>query len=142
MSTALSIPGIVIHCSATQEGEWFDIEDIDRWHKARVWKGCGYHFVIGLNGDIWQGRAVGEKGAHTKGFNDWVGVCYIGGLDKYGEPADTRTAGQRRAIAELVHAFHMVFGQISVVGHRDFPGVTKECPCFDVRSEFEDYWTE
>lgn len=138
----LQIPGIIIHCSATREGEWFDIEDVDRWHKERGWKGCGYHYVIGLNGDIWPGRAVGEKGAHTKGFNDWVGVCYIGGLDAFGEPCDTRTPGQIRAMAELVHSFHLVFGQITVMGHRDFPGVKKECPCFDAREEFEEYWLE
>ena len=138
----LQIPGIILHCSATRAGEWFDIEDVDRWHKQRGWKGCGYHYVIGLNGDIWPGRAVGEKGAHTKGFNDWVGVCYIGGLDEDGEPCDTRTSGQIRAIAELVHSFHMVFGQITVMGHRDFPGVKKECPCFDARKEYEEYWLE
>lgn len=139
---ALTIPGIVIHCSSTIEGVWFDIEDVDVWHKQRGWKGCGYHFVIGLNGDIWQGRAVGEMGAHAKGYNDWVGVCYIGGLDSTGKAADTRTPSQRRSMAELVHAFHMVFGQIAVVGHRDLPGVKKACPCFDVKSEFEEYWTE
>ena len=142
MMQKLQIPGIILHCSATRAGEWFDIEDVDRWHKQRGWKGCGYHYVIGLNGDIWPGRAVGEKGAHTKGFNDWVGVCYIGGLDEDGEPCDTRTSGQIRAIAELVHSFHMVFGQITVMGHRDFPGVKKECPCFDARKEYEEYWLE
>lgn len=142
MMQKLQIPGIILHCSATRAGEWFDIEDVDRWHRQRGWKGCGYHYVIGLNGDIWPGRAVGEKGAHTKGFNDWVGVCYIGGLDEDGEPCDTRTSGQIRAIAELVHSFHMVFGQITVMGHRDFPGVKKECPCFDARKEYEEYWLE
>ena len=142
MSTALEIPGIVIHCSATPAGEWFDIDDIDAWHVARGWRGCGYHFVIGLNGDIWQGRKVGEKGAHARGYNDWVGVCYIGGLDAFGEPADTRTESQKRAMLELVHAFHMVFGPVAVVGHRDLPKVSKECPCFDVQAEFSDYWTE
>lgn len=138
----IEIPGIVIHCSATRAGEWFDIDDIDDWHKARGWKGCGYHYVIGLNGDIWQGREVGETGAHARGFNDWVGVCYIGGLDEDGVPSDTRTQSQKRALLELIHAFHMVFGQIAVVGHRDLPNVAKSCPCFDAKQEYLDYWIE
>jgi len=137
----LKVPGLIIHCSATPENVWFDIDDIDEWHKKRGWKGCGYHFVIGLNGEIWKGREVGEDGAHAKHFNDWVGICYIGGTDMDGQPADTRTNDQRASLADLVHSFSLVFGHLPVIGHRDLPNVKKACPCFDVRAEFEEYWT-
>lgn len=32
----------IIHCSATPEGKDYTVQDIDRWHKARGWKGIGY----------------------------------------------------------------------------------------------------
>ena len=59
------IEKIIVHCSATREGDdSVNTEVIDRWHKARGWRGCGYHFIVLMDGTIETGRKIEECGAH------------------------------------------------------------------------------
>jgi len=91
------IDKIILHCSATREGDdSVNVEVIDRWHKARGWRGCGYHYVVLIDGKIDSGRMIDEVGAHVKNMNkSSKGVCYIGGVEKDGKnPKDTRTQKQ------------------------------------------------
>ena len=64
-----------------------------------------------------------------------IGICYEGGLDEKGRPADTRTEAQKAAILFLLKDLKKDYPNAKVVGHRDFPNVRKECPCFDVASD-------
>ena len=85
------IDSIIVHCSATKAGQDFTAADIDRWHRERGFNGIGYHYVIRLDGRLEKGREIDLAGAHCKGWNERsVGICYIGGLDENGHPADTR----------------------------------------------------
>ena len=97
------IKQIIVHCSATKEGYHFTKADIDRWHKEQGYSCIGYHYVIYLDGSIHQGRAEDEIGAHCLGKNATsIGICYIGGLNAYGEPKDTRTDKQKAALLTLL----------------------------------------
>ena len=83
------IDSIIVHCSATKAGQDFTAADIDRWHRERGFNGIGYHYVIRLDGRLEKGREIDLAGAHSKGWNERsVGICYIGGLDENGHPAD------------------------------------------------------
>lgn len=125
---------IIIHCTATKAGQHVTVSDVDRWHKARGFRGIGYHFLIYLDGTIVRGRGIGEAGAHTKGYNaNSIGVCYVGGLDGAGKPADTRTPEQREALHGLVARLLKCYPEATVHGHREF--ANKACPCFDVKAE-------
>ena len=129
---------IIIHCSATKAGQDFRAKDIDRWHRERGWDGIGYHKVVDLDGTIEPGRSEAKPGAHCKGHNsDSIGICYIGGLDKNGKPADTRTELQKAALAGLVAGYKRRFPNAKVVGHRDMPNVHKACPCFNAKEEYK-----
>jgi len=64
-----------------------------------------------------------------------IGICYEGGLDEKGRPADTRTKAQKAAILFLLKDLKKDYPNAKVVGHRDFPNVRKECPCLDVASD-------
>lgn len=129
---------IIIHCSATKAEQDFRAKDIDRWHRERGWDGIGYHKVIDLDGTIEPGRSEAKPGAHCKGHNsDSIGICYIGGLDKNGKPADTRTELQKAALARLVADYKRRFPNAKVVGHRDMPNVHKACPCFNAKDEYK-----
>ena len=129
---------IIIHCSATKAGQDFRAKDIDRWHRERGWDGIGYHKVIDLDGTIEPGRSEAKPGAHCKGHNsDSIGICYIGGLDKNGKPADTRTELQKAALAGLVADYKRRFPNAKFVGHRDMPNVHKACPCFNAKEEYK-----
>ena len=125
------IDEIIIHCTATRPGQKADVATITRWHKARGFKTIGYHFVIDKAGTIHAGRPIEQIGAHCKGHNAYsIGICYEGGLDKHGNPADTRTTLQRIAMKELVDQLLGMFPDATVHGHREF--ANKACPCFDV----------
>ena len=141
---------IIIHCSATRAGQDFTAADIDRWHRQRGFRSIGYHFVVRLDGTVEPGRDVALDGAHCTGWNHRsIGICYIGGLDRNGRPADTRTEAQREALVRLVEDLRLVFPSLQqVIGHRDTSpdlngdGIIspneyiKSCPCFDVKAEF------
>ena len=43
------ITEIIVHCSATAEGQDFRAADIDRWHRQKGWNGIGYHYVGGVD---------------------------------------------------------------------------------------------
>lgn len=144
------VEAIIIHCSATKAGQNFHAADIDRWHREQGFKCIGYHWVIDIYGNVEAGRPETMTGAHCKGWNDRsIGVCYIGGLDAQGKPADTRTVGQKVAMANVVAKILERYPTITqVIGHRDTsPDINgdgvispsewiKACPCFDVRAEF------
>lgn len=130
------ISEIIIHCSATKDGQWFTAGDIRAWHKQRGFADIGYHYVVLLDGTIQQGRDVSLVGAHCHGHNaESIGICYIGGCDYLGRPADTRTWEQRKALRNLVAMLKHDFPAAAVYGHRDF--AAKDCPCFDATREYK-----
>ncbi len=129
------IDKIILHCSATREGQSFTVKDIDGWHKQRGFNKIGYHYVIYLDGTIHEGRKEEEVGAHCLKQNaNSIGICYIGGLDAKGNPKDTRTAVQKTALQELVNILKKKYPGATVHGHNEF--AAKACPCFDVKKEF------
>lgn len=131
------IDKIIVHCSATPECKAFSVADIDRWHRARGWKGCGYHFVILLDGSVQNGCPIERVGAHAgAALNPHsIGVCYIGGYASDGRtPKDTRTPEQKTALLALLRELKKRFPDASIHGHREF--AAKACPCFDAAAEY------
>ena len=127
---------IVIHCSAVRPGQRSSAEDIDKWHKDRGWKGIGYHYVIRRDGSIEKGRDIAEVGAHCYPHNSHsIGICYEGGLDRRGRPADTRTEAQKEALLDLIFSLRLDYPQAVIVGHHDLNPM-KPCPCFDAAKEY------
>lgn len=145
------IEAIAIHCSATPNGRTLfcgatgqpgfstPVQEIDRWHRARGFKRAeaerakmnpglcciGYHYVIYTNGAIASGRAEAEVGAHVAGFNTKsIGVCLVG--------TDRFTGMQWLGLRQLVAALTRKYPNARVLGHRDFPSVSKLCPGFSV----------
>ena len=142
---------ITLHCSATPEGRDLTVEHIRKMHKQRGFRDVGYHYIIQLDGTIQFGRTLNETGAHVKGFNtNNIGICYIGGLDKNLKPKDTRTDKQKKSLETLLIflRFSHKGRNAEIKGHRDFSKDLdgdgkiekhewmKECPCFDVKSEY------
>ena len=122
---------IVIHCSATRCDKPFPVTALIRCHRDRFGF-TGYHYYITRNGRTYQTRHEQLIGAHAAGYNSHsLGVCYEGGLDVNGEPDDTRTARQKKALLNLLEKLKARHPQARIVGHRDLPGVKKKCPCFD-----------
>ena len=74
-----------------------------------------------------------QVGAHATGYNAHsIGICYEGGLDIRGRPCDTRTPEQKETLNKLLERLKEDYPEARIVGHRDLPGVQKDCPCFEV----------
>jgi len=135
-----SITMVVIHCSAVKPDQLSSVAQIDSWHRERGFKfGVGYHYVIRRDGSIEAGRPEWMVGAHCVNHNKYsIGVCYEGGLDARGQPADTRTAAQKATLRRLLTDLHRRYPRAVIVGHHDL-NPQKECPCIkNVAEEYKD----
>lgn len=155
---------IVVHCSATPSGMRLGAgrgntptaaSVIDSWHQARGFRrsaearnrwhwrlpSIGYHYVVDLDGYVWEGRHLDEIGAHAAGHNARsVGICLVGGR----EPDALYTHAQWESLRELVQRLQRLIGPLRICGHRDLsPDADgdgeverhewlKTCPGFDV----------
>ena len=132
-----AIKEIIIHCTATPEGRVETVQSIRNMHKAKGWSDIGYHYLIGLNGECWEGRNVNLIGAHCEGHNsNSIGVCYVGGVDKKMQAKDTRTEKQKDALVALLKDLRKLYPKAKIYGHHDF-NKGKSCPCFDAKNEYK-----
>lgn len=126
---------ITIHCTATPEGRDNKAAEVTRWDIERFGQ-PSYHYVIELDGDVVQTLQESQRGAHVGGHNTGnLGISYVGGtasLNAGGQPKDTRTVAQKSAMEALVRRLLAVHPNAKVRGHRDWPGVAKACPSFNV----------
>ena len=135
------ITRIILHCSASLAGVDLTGQDILRMHTnpihkgGRGWHNPGYHYVIRLNGKVDQILPETRIANGVKGYNqDSIHICYVGGLNKQGKPANTLNAKQRASIAALLHDLRIRYPTATLHGHNEF--AAKACPCFRVRDEF------
>lgn len=130
-----AIHKIIIHCTATREGDDISVDTIRRWHLARGWSDIGYHYVIDIKGNINAGRPIELMGSHTRGENKYsIGVAYVGGVEADGvTPKDTRTKAQKDSIIRLVKKLKGCYPDVSIHGHNEFSN--KACPSYNVQNE-------
>jgi N-acetylmuramoyl-L-alanine amidase len=138
LRTMREITHIVVHCLATPEGRPHTVKEVTKWHQARGWRTIGYHWLVRLDGTIEPGRAESQVGAHVEGHNAHsIGVVYVGGVDKDTfKPKDTRTDAQKAALLNLLKDLKSRYPKAKILGHRDFPSVSKACPSFGAEVEY------
>lgn len=114
---------IIIHHSALPLSDGpLEIQKLHQTNKG--FADIGYHFVIDDSGQIYAGRALNVRGAHTGGHNTGtLGIVLLGNFE-VGQP----TSRQLESLKELAHCLISEFGFTHLAGHRDFqPGATV-CP--------------
>jgi N-acetylmuramoyl-L-alanine amidase len=126
------ITHIVLHCTATPQSA--RVESIQRYWRERLgWRNPGYHWIIDHVGAITQLATDDVVANGVRGHNARsIHISYIGGVDVNGNAIDNRTPAQRSAMCQLVLLYRLKYPESQVLGHRDFPGVQKDCPSFDV----------
>ena len=110
------------------------VKAIQKFHQdGRGWNDIGYHFVIDLAGNIYQGRPETVIGAHVGGANTGnIGVCILG---CYHPPEtnwscfDVMTKDTENA---LIYLYSWIADSYNIdpnvlLGHRDYFGTTS-CP--------------
>ncbi len=127
---------IAIHHSDRSPSE--DIQDLQEYFQDKGWADIGYHFVIGADGTIYEGREIDVQGSHVGGNNTGkIGIVLQGNFNKgslleniknliqsapYGEPTDA----QIESLKSLIDALDSDYGIDYVGGHRDFG--SSDCP--------------
>lgn len=148
-----TINKLIVHCTATPEGEDYSIDAIDNSHKTcnfsyyidpdtKQKRYIGYHYIIQRNGTIVRCRPENVRGCHTSNHNyDSIGVCYIGGCpprtvkDWNKQGKDTRTKEQKASLLMLLKELKARYPKAEIYGHRNF--AAKACPSFDAKTEYE-----
>lgn len=136
------IKQVILHCSDSKFG---DANTINTWHKARGWKGIGYHYVIlngitspevrsdGCDGMIEIGRTIDEIGAHVKGQNsDSIGICLIcePPQGRFVKPRELLTEKQLESLYKLLDMIKHKIGKLELHGHYEY--ANKTCPGFRI----------
>ena len=145
------IDEIIVHCTASREGQEQTVEQIRRDHTTPVskggrgWSDIGYHYVVYLDGTVHEGRNVDISGAHAEGHNSHsIGVVYVGGVEnRPGVPyaqlkaKDTRTEQQKASLMALLMDLRKLYPTARIIGHRDVDTHGKACPSFDAKTEYK-----
>ena len=141
------IDEIIVHCTASREGQEQTVEQIRRDHTTPVskggrgWSDIGYHYVVYLDGTVHEGRNVDVSGAHAANHNaNSIGVVYVGGVENrpgvpYAQlkPKDTRTEQQKASLLALLMDLRKLYPTARIIGHRDVDTHGKACPSFDAK---------
>jgi len=136
MAERSSTDYIVIHCTATRPSMDIGFAEVDAWHRHRGFLGCGYQIIIRRDGTIEEGRDIDDVGAHAKGFNhNSIGIALVGGVteDDVAISENNFTDIQFDTLSNVVTTLQLSYPDVEVLGHRDLPDVTKDCPAFDVK---------
>ena len=110
------------------------VKSIQEFHQdGRGWSDIGYHFLVDMAGNIYQGRPETVLGAHVGGANTGnIGVCILG---CYHPPEtsipcnDEMTYNSEKSLIQLYAWISDTYGVEPKVlkGHRDYFGNTS-CP--------------
>jgi N-acetylmuramoyl-L-alanine amidase len=127
-----------MHCTATAQSA--KVESIvNYWRNNLKWKNPGYHFIIEADGTVHNLQSIEKPSNGVRGHNSKsIHVSYIGGIDGDGKGLDNRTPEQKESQIWILKKLKSKFPSAKILGHRDFPGVKKECPSFDVKSWLEE----
>lgn len=140
MKNPRNIQFIVIHCTATPQTT--TLESIQHyWKTVRGWGDTpGYHYLIQIDGTILNllDETKNSNGVYAHN-SECINISYMGGVDKDGKPKDTRSRKQQDAMFSKIVELTNKYPQAKVLGHRDFAGVKKACPSFDVKTWLSSY---
>ena len=138
-----------MHCTASSQA--WGVGELSAEFKRKGWKNPGYHYVVTSDGRIHQMLDDSKVSNGVKGYNSTsVNVAYVGGIDAKGKAVDNRTAAQKKALVDLLKILRKRYPKAKILGHRDIsPDQNgngrvdqweriKECPCFDVITEYKD----
>lgn len=120
---------IVIHHSG--DSGYKTPREIERLHMdERSWDDVGYHFMVGPEGNFYEGRSLIYKGSHVGGANGRkIGILVMGDFHPQWWDFDDDELGekQKAAVVTLIQGLKNLFPHVDKLGgHRDFK--KSECP--------------
>jgi N-acetylmuramoyl-L-alanine amidase len=131
--------GIVIHHSGIAASQALDEADLDEIHEDRgfsayywgkTWH-VGYHYIILPDGTVQYGRPEHLIGAHTRGFNHYIGICLIGDFSAHAfgqsaaAPSDVQMESLLNLVRQLQQKYHIAKSKVFL--HKELNSKTL-CP--------------
>jgi hypothetical protein len=113
------------------------VRAIQAYHMdSKGWCDIGYHFLVGLDGSLYEGRPAHLLGAHVAGHNTGsLGLSFIGCFHSSGcgdmgpvQPPTGMLDAGARLLAALAGEYAIALDAAHVKGHRDFSGADTDCP--------------
>ncbi|EFA01280.1 Peptidoglycan-recognition protein LE-like Protein [Tribolium castaneum] len=96
---AVPVPYVIILHTATENCSSqaqciFHVRFIQTFHiESRSWWDIGYNFLVGGDGEAYEGRGWKSEGAHTYGYNaKSIGIAFIGTFNSFKPPERQITA--------------------------------------------------
>ena len=108
------------HLSATGLADMEVIQRIENYHVDHLgWAAIGYHFLVGRDGTIFEGRPLKWQGAHCGGSNNRnnIGITIIGHFDT-ALPSTQQLSQLSRLFKILSHRYSIPLREY--YGHRDW----------------------
>jgi N-acetylmuramoyl-L-alanine amidase len=95
------------------------VRDIQKFHQiTRGWDDIGYNFLVGGDGNVYEGRGWDKVGAHTRGMNDKsIAISLIGDYTNI-SPSDQMLEVTQKLIA-CGKEKGFVSEEAKIHGHRD-----------------------
>lgn len=123
---------IVLHCTGGPQKQ--ATSEIKNYWKYKLgWSNPGYHYIIDADGSYEKLHPIESPSNGVAGHNkNSIHISYKGGVDAKGNAADNRTSAQKATQIALIKKLRPYVPKAKIRGHRDFKGVTKACPSFDV----------
>lgn len=132
------IPGVILHHPAYSK-TYIDSKPgqtlINATRSSHInhngWSDIGYHYLIHFDekGEfkVYDGRPDSIKGAHTFGYNEYIGICVIYPMGT--TPPKEQLQVTAKLIAGLSKKYGFQLSRSTVKGHREFPGhYSNACP--------------
>ncbi|MDE2748002.1 MAG: N-acetylmuramoyl-L-alanine amidase [Chloroflexota bacterium] len=116
---------LIMHHSAFYEADGLaTLTEVQRLHREdRGWADIGYHFLVDIDGAVYEGRELAARGVHTAGHNTGsAGLCLLGDY-RFTAPS----AAQWAAAAALGRWLAEALALTHLAGHSQFNPSTA-CP--------------
>ncbi|PKL40357.1 MAG: hypothetical protein CVV41_19405 [Candidatus Riflebacteria bacterium HGW-Riflebacteria-1] len=142
--TQHAVQRIVVHHSyipnQSQYKGALSIRGIQNYHMddpKTSWTDIGYHFLIGPEGTIYQGRPETVVGAHASPNTNAVGICLIGDYDPEKDPIPPVMEKSLVDLMAWLCSNYKVDPGVNIYGHCDYS--TKSCPGLEVYKRLPQY---
>ncbi len=122
---------ITIHHTETPSNDAMStaarLRQIQNYHiDVRGFCDIGYHFLVGQDGQVYQGRPENVVGAHAGGHNqDNVGIAFVGTFND-AAPSDAMMSAAARIMGALARGYGISLSRTTVKGHRELGNT--DCP--------------
>ena len=123
------------------------LRSIQAYHMdSNGWCDVGYHFLVSLDGRVWEGRELDFLGTHVANHNtNNIGVSFMGCFHTSScsslppnVPPDAMIDGAARVVAELGRLYGITPNGTTVIGHRDHSGASTACPGDHLHARLDD----